>query len=47
MEEDYKTIQDLLEKFNINIIKVNSQTTKKYFIFNKHPIYRYKFKYYH
>jgi hypothetical protein len=41
MEEEYVTIQDLLEKLNINIIKVNSQITKKYFIFNKHTIYRY------
>lgn len=41
MEGDYETIQELLERLNINIIKVNSQTTKKYFIFNKHPIYRY------
>lgn len=43
MTEDIeiKTVQDLLDKLNINIIKVNSQTNKKFFIYKKHEIYRY------
>lgn len=40
-DEEYKTVQELLEKYNINIIKVNSQTTKKYFIYKQHPVYRF------